>query len=739
MNRPAPRARAVRAAAAGLLLALNGALALRAFRSFGPRLRGALDVSSVETGEALRLAHHPREVNPAYRMPVNTLAEAYAFACAPSAFVSAAAALAWTTAVLLVFVLAQLLGGTWAGLAAAAAWQALFLAAPFGPGAYKQFWLTVLGLLAAAALARHARAPSPAGAAAAGAAFGLTVLARGTYFLFPPLLAAAELFRAGPPRVRALRAGLLLAGALVVLAPWSALTRRVSGRWLPVEDGPMYMNVVTGALGTIYTAHGDYTALTAGPDAVPAGRSPLGWAARRVLEHPLRYARAVAARLARVVALQPLLFFLALAGFVAARKDPAARALAAQAAYFLGIVCLMSIEDDHFYPLWPLLLAAAAAPLARLPPPPGEKSARLAASAGLVLAAALGGAAAAGSGAVALRYAAAHARRAPWSDAALDEAAAVRPRPAWTALSLAKRALGAGRADEALTLLEEASSFIGDLPRHKILTAWAHARAGRPAELMALQPVLFPVRDRYNDDQAELLLAYQAVHLERAGRGREALARMSAAADAWAARQGFIHPRDEPGTAALDAALRARADASFCSRLENLLAAEPATLRAALALAARARPSFDAWSALARVSAPRERRAALARAQALARGEPARLRALHLAWSAADEPGRARAILDELVRREPDEPAHRSDRAILLYREGRRGEAEAELRRALELDPAYAPAALSLAAILGTAGKDEAARACAAALRRPPDDSLMNARLRECRDAAPSR
>src|SRR6185312_15719701 len=212
---------------------------------------------------------------------------------------------------------------------------------------------------------------------------------------------------------------------------------------------------------------------------------------KTVLEHPAPFLRGFALRAAYVLGLKLWLFALAGLGLFLRRRDPGARALAVQCAYFAALVCAMPVEADYFQPLWPLLLALAAAPLARLEPPPADWAFDLASAGGVAMAAVLAGAIAARSGVLALSYAARAARRAPWSDAALDEALARRPPEAWAALGEARRRLRAA-----------------DLPRARLLLAWARAKTGDSASLFAL---VAKDESPYNDDLRVKLPLYQAL------------------------------------------------------------------------------------------------------------------------------------------------------------------------------------------------------------------------------------
>ncbi|MDX6769673.1 MAG: tetratricopeptide repeat protein, partial [Elusimicrobiota bacterium] len=687
-----PRRAGERLAGAVAALALAAALVVsfRAFQAERHLLRAGLDASSVELGEALRLGAHPAHVNPSYRLPFVGLLEADAFLRAGPALESWSALFLLLT-LGLVFALGRELGGSAAGAAAAALWAPVFASLPRGPGHLKQTALTALGLLAALLWARAAAAPSPASGLAAGLGFGATLLARGTYAFFPA--AAAFLL----PR----RAALLLAGGtLAVLLPWTAMNAVAHRRFVPLEDGSMNMNVVTGALGTTFCAHGDFAALM-GEDAGGQGfGSPLAWAARAVAAEPGRYARGVAARLARAVSLRPLLFLLAGLGLLLLRGDPAARAVGALCAYFLVVNCAMSIEDNYFEPLWPLLAALAAAPLARLPDPAPAAGAAVSRA---VLAVCVFFVALAGARQVALvvRYAASAAARPPWSEAALDAALAREPGAPWLALEHARRLLGRGDAAGAAAALAAATPLEG-LPRREVLLAWALAKGGRPGLLLDLETAPRDAPAPWGDAQAETAAVYRALALDGLGRRDEARERMRDAAREWAAWQGFLHPGAEAAADALAPRLRGAAGARFLVRLDQVLAGQdPADLERAVELAAESSGDPAGWR---RLFEERLRRGEAARAasaleslERLATGREERREAA-FGWERLGRPERAAASFARLLAEDPRDAVTWSDRGVALYRAGRRAEAMKAFERALALDPGLEAARVSLAA-----------------------------------------
>lgn len=736
VNHPALR-RAARAAAAGVLVFLNIGLAWRACSAFLPGLRGALDVSHVEVGEALRLAQHPRNGDPAARMPIGTLTEAAALLRLSPAALAAWGALLYGVVLLLVFALARELGGGWAGLAAAAVWQRLFLDQPFHSGSLKQFWLTGLGLLAACALVRHARRPGRLSASAVGAAFGLTVLTRSTFVFLPPILAACETLREGPPRRRLARAALLLGAFALILAPWTAMNASVKKRLQVVEYGAGDLNIVLGALGAVHGGEGDHIVFMDAPES-DRGKSPIVWAVRTVLGRPARYLQGVVSRARYALGLKPWLFALALLGLLASRRDAGARAHALQCVYFLAIVCAMPVEASYFEPLWPLLLALATAPLSGLTPPPGSAAGARLAAGGVAVAALLGAAAFAQSSALALTYAVKHARRPPWSDAALDEVLARRPPELWASFEDARRRLRRGDAAGAIRVLESSSPALGGLPRHRLLLAWARAKNGDASSLLAIPDFEGRSGAAFNDGLGPALAVYQALALDAAGRRGAAIERMEFARKDTLRRIGPIHEQDAGAAGSVEPKTARRVDESFPVAVELLLAADdPADAARALELATAARPTFEGWHALGRALASRGRTAdasrALKSAGALASGAE-QLHRLHFRWAELGDRTRARRILLELTRRFPQRGLFWSDLGVDLYREGDAAGAEKAFRRALAEEPGLGAASLSLATILASRGESaEARRLCAAA--RPEEDEDLRARLQSCYDS----
>jgi tetratricopeptide (TPR) repeat protein len=710
--------------AAGVVAA-GAATVLRA----APGARGLTDLTQAELGEGLRLRAHPRSVNPSFRMPLVPLLEADAFVRLGPAGCAAAFSAVYALTVLLVYALGFASGGAWGGLAAAGAWEALFAAQARAPGFAKQFVLTPLVVLAALALVRHARRRTATGAALSGAAAGASLLARGSLGPLLPFLAAAEAFGPGTARRRAARAAVLLASAAAVLLPWWTMNAVAHRRFIPLEDGAAARNIVAGARGLVIGPEGDPRDFADGP-AARSGEA-LTTAARMIAARPGRFLRAVAARGRYALGLEPVLVALAAFGLLLRLRDPAALALASLGAYWLAAHCLMAVQPDYFYPLWALLAALAAAPLSLLGAP-FKRAPETIARGAVLLGAGLAALAAARCGWDALSYAAAAARRAPFSDAAVEEAAARRPADPWAFLELARRDLRRGDAAGALAAARRASPRLDDAPRRTLLENWILAHDGAPGALLAS---VVPARVPFNDDLRALPL-YQAATLMRLGRKPEARARLGAARALWLGENHTTGP-DESGAAA---AAAAAAEASFPEHAMRVLADAPDPDAAAVAaLLGRA----DAWLVVAR----RRResgdlegaRRALAAAAPEARGAED-LRALSWAWSEAGDLKASRGALERALKAEPGRAESWSDLGVLRFRLGDRAGAERAFRAALERDPAQPSACLSYGVLLEDAGRaGEAAALYERASARPIDDAGLKSALAEALGRARAR
>lgn len=339
--------------------------------------------------------------NPAYRMPLTTVPAA---SLESPAAARAAQALLAAAFGLLLAALAALAGSTWLALPAAVLWvlgadgRQVLADHPQGV-----FTLCVLAVAACAA-ARAALPPSRASALALAAALGASLLCRSPLALLPVLLFLVE------RRESRRRAGawLVLLGPFAFLLPWIAANAVMLGRFLPFEDGAASDNLIGGALGLVGSHEGDAQALL--PPAVDFEDNAAlwRWALGEAASHPLRTLLGAVRRVSYAAQLAPLPFLLGAAGAYAWRRDPARRAVALVAGYFLAAHCALSVQENYFFPLWPLASLLAATLL--LPPSgarePSVRAGARAASGGAALLAALALACLAVVG----RYASAHGR-----------------------------------------------------------------------------------------------------------------------------------------------------------------------------------------------------------------------------------------------------------------------------------------------------------------------------------------
>jgi len=185
----------------------------------------------------------------------------------------------------------------------------------------------------------------------AGLSLGLTLLVRSPLFLFPLVVLIYDLFERGRgANRRLLNTAVFVVSAYILLAPWARLNYSLSGSFMPLEGERSSCNVITGALGTVYTMEGDCRAMAGLAKTGPV----LPWAVKTVIAEPLNYAGAVFKRLWAVFLMFPLLLPLAVIGLLLEpRKNNLLLALLT--AYFIAVHCLLSIEERYFYPLRYLL------------------------------------------------------------------------------------------------------------------------------------------------------------------------------------------------------------------------------------------------------------------------------------------------------------------------------------------------------------------------------------------------
>ncbi|MBI3300334.1 MAG: hypothetical protein HYZ75_19375 [Elusimicrobia bacterium] len=563
-------------------------------------------------------------------------------------------------------VLAAAVAGASGGAAAAAAAAALLAWTSPEPACHPQAAMALLVLVLAGALAAWSRRTDSARSWAVAAALGASFAFRSTWAFLPPLLALWALRRGA--RKSALIVGL---APYLAIAPWAAATLASEGRPSLFEAGQAGDNIIAGALGLVGTFEGDSSALADGlPDPMDFGET-MSWAARETLSNPFRTLDAMFRRAVFVVALAPLPWACALVGCLAAWRRPQVRAWALLALYLVAVHVPMSVQANYFTPLWPVLALLAAAPLAHRRfgfTVPLERGLRRLGS-GLVL---MAGAAAlvAGSAAMVLaaRYGAQALSRAPDSEAALEAALAAAPDDAVLRLWRGRRLLRAGSLAEARADFQAAVA--GGVDRAEPLAAWSGLLSGGTLDMKTADGLPCATR------ALSVFFGAEALALQ----GRQGAAQ-AAALEAVEARRACAFVR--VGAGAAQARLKATAQAV------RALLADLAPLVPRGRVLAAPRLLTAAFSAF-----PPDRESWLALAIGL--------------QDLADSEG-AVAAHDGMA--EAGAAASPADRGVALVLAGRRDEGRAALTAALAADPACAPAALSLGAVLEGDGKPAEARA----------------------------
>lgn len=755
----------LRAAATVSVCAALGALLLHAAQTVPPRLffgagESAAPSQYVDSGEALLHRHEPPGVSASLHLPASSaLAAELLNHAAPRLFRAARLGL-FFAAPILTAALACLLAPPPAALLAAA----IPLAAPsvlFTRSGYSHFVYSLLVLLAAALLVWRSRHPTPKRTTVLAAGLGATLLFRSPLAFLPPLLAARELW-AGRRR----QALLLAIVPYLFLAPWVRMNWAARHRFIPFEAGEATPNVVSGAAGLVHTWDGDWKwqSLIAGKVKDDETGTVLLWAAGEVARHPVRYAEAFVRRLAYAVALQPLLVLLAALALRRFRKREEFAGLALFCGYYLGVHCLMAVQDGYFVPLWPIAAALTGALVfgGRRPLETDRfyKGALGVVCAGLACLAVLD--------AFALRAAARFAR------GPLSEALAESPRDSWLLYWKGREELRAGRFREAAADLFESASRPYDHER-RLDGAWALALAG---DRRALES--FWVPDEGDAAFSAKLAVLQAYALIQAGDRRAARERLEPVLPAEEGERGpFAEAEfadrfakllaEAPPKARLAVfdelvTLRPRAAAYWSERASaaaqagNAAAVGESSLRAveltratagseleqarlyeqlsdlgaaAQALERRAARSPDAAIRLAqgRNALKRgDRRAALAflgqAKQALP--SPAESRELALLLQSLGRTREARDILAALAAGAPGDAGLLRDLGVAEFLDGDADAAVRDLDRSARLEPGSAETLVSLGSAYARRGRrDEALKAYDDALKLAPHDELL--------------
>lgn len=745
---------------ATLLAAALAAWAAASISHFAAAGSSCFDLSYADPGEGLLHAAHPSSVDVSFRLPSGMILEAVGVFHAGPAWVRAACWLLAGGALLMTALMGWLLGGVWQALAAATLWLSVFDSLPKHAGFFKQLLLTfqICAFACALALPSLSRRLAPLAAACG---LGATFLTRSTLVFLAPFWMALERFG-----IRKNRLPLWTpAAAYLFLLPWVFMNWQTRGRFQLLEGGAANMNIVTGALGVVTGAHGDYQTLM-GPGWDNQGSVTL-WALRTVLASPAAAAQAAGQRLAYAFGLRPFLFCLALAGFWRLRGSEGARRLALLAAYFLGVHCLMSVEDNYFEPLWPLLAVLAAGLVSSGQSRPVPRTI-LSGALGVVIVSCLMALAAAG---VLLRYTVLARRHPPTSPPALEEALSSSPQDAWLLLQRGRSLLSQGRSREATSALARSVAARPLFAAAKLELAWARFEDGDPQPLLTGS---FEGGIRQEDLPLRAAV-YRAAAALRLGRRAQAEKELEEALRLWRLSRSLLHAAATAKEKAVAELLLRGAEARFAVKAQRLLEGKPpADAFSVLRLLARLRPLhpelfLEAARLAMSMGLPREaaaelreaERLGLTRAQRLALaaalravrdaaaaqrvlnplllkdpaadiwieqaeifmlagrakqaqdclgkaaeagGEPGLLHDLALSYQRLGKPAYSVSLLEALARRRPLDPVMRSDLGLCRHLSGDSQGAIADLTLALRLDPRHWPAALTLGAIHSARG-----------------------------------
>lgn len=191
----------------------------------------------------------------------------------------------------------------------------------------------------------------------------MSLLVKSPLFLFPLLLVCYEAVDAEHRPSKDWRAGalFLLIAPLLILAPWIWMNWSLYHRVIPFENGRADTNIITGALGFVQTAEGDFRGYVGlGPP-----DSAIIWAAKTVLRHPFHFAASYVERLWFVSIQHPAILVMAALALWWSRRERDFRAVGLLTVYFVGICCLMPLEARYLEPAWPVAAVLAACAFAR--------------------------------------------------------------------------------------------------------------------------------------------------------------------------------------------------------------------------------------------------------------------------------------------------------------------------------------------------------------------------------------
>lgn len=197
-------------------------------------------------------------------------------------------------------------------------------------------------------------------------AIGISFMIKSPLALLPPFLTLWDIvsgkLKRGETNWKLL--ALLCLVPYAMLLPWIYMNYFQDNVFRLFEGGRADENLITGALGIVFTVEGAYPLAN-----LPQNANFKLWALKTVLAHPLPYMEGVFKRIYSLIVLYPLASIGLTGALLRFRNDGRFRALGLLLFYFIGIHCLLSIQVAYFVPLWLPVLAACAALLDMGSPP----------------------------------------------------------------------------------------------------------------------------------------------------------------------------------------------------------------------------------------------------------------------------------------------------------------------------------------------------------------------------------
>lgn len=208
---------------------------------------------------------------------------------------------------------------------------------------------------------------SPVRAAMAGAAIGLGLFCRSTFFLLPGLLLAALFWKRAEGRPRA--AAALLAGSFLLLTPWIVRNGRIFNTFIPLESGASAVNTWIGSVGLLYAPTFDLVAKgfqtevvqeAQGQDELGKARFLFRTAWRNIAQNPGRYLWSCIERLPILWREQALFLLIGLLAFVWNRRLASSAWISWLIVAYMNIHLFMAAQPRYTRPVFGLTCLLAA-------------------------------------------------------------------------------------------------------------------------------------------------------------------------------------------------------------------------------------------------------------------------------------------------------------------------------------------------------------------------------------------